>query len=120
MKRFLCASLTTRQNKINRKTQRYKMNISLTKRKHLLYHTILLLSLMSGVGVDLLLFELQAVFWRISVNSIYFYIFGVFNIYMFDACRRFAPDRCAATFWLYKKVHKMILSVIVLGVYCIR
>lgn len=93
------------------------MNISLTKRKYLLYLTILTL-LLSGVG-GVTYFSLvpEHYFGGYPLIPIYFYIFGVFNIYMFDACRRFAPDKILLLH-LAMKVLKMILSVIVLVVYC--
>ena len=67
------------------------MSINLTKRKYLLYLTLITL-LLSGVG-GVTYFSLvpEHYFGGYPLIPVFFYIFGVFNIYMFDACRRFAP-----------------------------
>lgn len=71
----------------NRKTQQHKMSINLTKRKYLLYLTLITL-LLSGVG-GVTYFSLvpEHYFGGYPLIPVFFYIFGVFNIYMFDACR---------------------------------
>ena len=94
------------------------MSISLTKRNFL--YQITLLTLIAGwVGAGILHYLLPGhYFGGYPLIPIYFYIFGVFNIYMFDACRRFAPDKILLLH-LAMKVLKIFLSVIVLVVYCI-
>ena len=69
------------------------MSINLTKRKYLLYLTLITL-LLSGVG-GVTYFSLvpEHYFGGYPLIPVFFYIFGVFNIYMFDACRRFAPEK---------------------------
>ncbi|MCD7790698.1 MAG: hypothetical protein LUH55_09280, partial [Bacteroides thetaiotaomicron] len=49
---------------------------------------------------------------------VYFYIFGLFSIYMFDACRRHAPQKLSLLY-LAMKMIKMILSLILLLIYCL-
>ncbi len=49
---------------------------------------------------------------------VYFYIFGLFSIYMFDACRRHAPQKMLLLY-LAMKMMKMILSLILLLIYCL-
>ena len=94
------------------------MSISRTKRKYLLYLTLLTLML-GGVG-GFTYFSLipEHYFGGYPLIPVYFYLFGVFNIYMFDACRKYAPDKMLLLY-LAMKVLKMILSIIVLVVYCI-
>ena len=93
------------------------MSINLSKRKYLLYLTLITL-LLSGVG-GVTYFSLvpEHYFGGYPLIPVFFYIFGVFNIYMFDACRRFAPEKMLLLH-LAMKVLKMILSVIVLVIYC--
>ena len=93
------------------------MSINLTKRKYLLYLTLITF-LLSGVG-GVTYFSLvpEHYFGGYPLIPVIFYIFGVFNIYMFDACRRFAPEKMLLLH-LAMKVLKMFLSVIVLVIYC--
>ena len=49
---------------------------------------------------------------------IYFYFFGLFSIYAFDACRRHAPQRMLLLYLAIKMI-KMILSLILVLIYCL-
>ena len=49
---------------------------------------------------------------------VYFYFFGLASIYMFDACRRHAPQRLLLLY-LAMKMIKMILSLILVLIYCL-
>ena len=93
------------------------MNISLTKRKYLLYLTILTL-LLSGVG-GVTYFSLvpEHYFGGYPFIPVYFFLFGLFEISMFDACRKHAPQKMLLLY-MAMKVMKMLLSVILLVVYC--
>ena len=95
------------------------MNMSITKRNFLGYLSILTLV---GGGLGALALALS---WNPDIISrgyplipVYFYIFGVFYIYMFDACRRHAPEKMVMLF-LVAKVLKMIVSVFLLIIYCV-
>ena len=55
---------------------------------------------------------------KIPFIPVYFYIFGLFSIYMFDACRRHAPQKMLLLY-LAMKMMKMILSLILLLIYCL-
>ena len=83
------------------------MNISKTKRNFIWWHT--LFAVISGaLGAVILHFALP----------IYFYFFGLFSIYAFDACRRHAPQRMLLLY-LATKMIKMILSLILVLIYCL-
>ena len=79
------------------------VNISKTKRNFIWWHT--LFAVISGA--------LGAV-----IIPIYFYFFGLFSIYAFDACRRHAPQRMLLLY-LATKMIKMILSLILVLIYCL-
>ena len=49
----------------------------------------------------------------------YFYLFGLFSIYMFDTCRQHAPQKMLLLYLAIKMV-KMILSIILVLKMCIR
>lgn len=49
---------------------------------------------------------------------VYFFLFGLFGISMFDACRKYAPQKMLLLY-MAMKVLKMLLSVILLVVYCL-
>ena len=92
------------------------MNMSITKRNFLSYLTILTL-VGGGLGALVLHYlEPGHYFGGYPLIPVYFYIFGVFYIYMFDACRRHAPDKMVMLF-LIAKVLKMIISVFLLIIY---
>ena len=76
------------------------MSINLTKRKYLLYLTLITL-LLSGVG-GVTYFSLvpEHYFGGYPLIPVFFYIFGVFNIYMFDACRRISRIASSFSIWI--------------------
>ena len=94
------------------------MNMSITKRNFLGYLSILTL-VGGGLGALVLHYlEPGHYFGGYPLIPVYFYIFGVFYIYMFDACRRHAPEMMVMLF-LVAKVLKMIVSVFLLIIYCV-
>ena len=90
------------------------MSISLTKRNFL--YQITLLTLIAGwVGAGILHYLLPGhYFGGYPFIPVYFFLFGLFEISMFDACRKHAPQKMLL---LYMAM-KMLLSVILLVVYC--
>ena len=82
------------------------MSISLTKRNFL--YQITLLTLIAGwVGAGILHYLLPGhYFGGYPFIPVYFFLFGLFEISMFDACRKHAPQKM------------LLLSVILLVVYC--
>ena len=94
------------------------MNMSITKRNFLGYLSILTL-VGGGLGALVLHYlEPGHYFGGYPFIPVYFYFFGLFSIYMFDACRRHAPQKLVLLY-LAMKVMKIILSVILLLIYCI-
>lgn len=94
------------------------VNISKTKRNFIGLHTLFGI-LSAGLGVIILHVALPGhYFGGYPFIPIYFYLFGLFNIYMFDACRRHAPQKMLLLY-LAMKMMKMILSMMLLLVYCL-
>lgn len=94
------------------------MNISKTKRNF-----ISLLTLFTTTAAVIVLFILHEVlpghyFGGFPLIPVYFYLFGLFNIYMFDACRRRAPQKLLLLY-LAMKMMKMLVSIFVLLIYCV-
>lgn len=94
------------------------MNITTTKRNFIGLHT--LFAIVSSVcGAVILHVALPGhYFGGYPFIPIYFYMFGLFSIYMFDACRLHAPQRLLLLY-LATKMIKMILSIIVVLIYCL-
>ena len=93
------------------------VNISKTKRNFIGLHTLFGI-LSAGVGAVILHVALPGhYFGGYPFIPIYFYMFGLFNIYMFEACRRHAPQKMLLLY-LAMKVMKMILSMMLAVVYC--
>ena len=90
------------------------VNISKTKRNFIWWHT--LFAVISGaLGAVILHFALPGhYFGGYPFIPIYFYFFGLFSIYAFDACRRHAPQRMLLLY-LATKMIKMILSLILVS-----
>lgn len=94
------------------------MSISRTKRNFI--GLLTLFTLLSGGLVVFVLHELLPghYFGGFPLIPVYFYLFGLFNIYMFDACRLHAPQKLSLLY-LAMKMMKMILSILLLMIYCI-
>ena len=94
------------------------VNISKTKRNFIWWHT--LFAVISGaLGAVILHFALPGhYFGGYPFIPIYFYFFGLFSIYAFDACRRHATQRMLLLY-LATKMIKMILSLILVLIYCL-
>lgn len=94
------------------------MSISITKRKFLVTLTLITL-LASGAGAAALHFLWPGhYFGGYPLIPVYFYLYGIFYIYMFDACRYRAPKKLVMLF-LGMKVLKFIMSVFLLVIYCV-
>lgn len=93
------------------------MNISKTKRNFICWHTLFAV-ICGAIGAVILHFALPGhYFGGYPFIPVYFYFFGLFSIYMFDACRRYAPQKMLLLY-LAIKVVKMVLSLILLVTYC--
>ena len=93
-------------------------NISKTKRNFIALHTVYAI-LSAVLGAVILHFALPGhYFGGYPFIPTYFYIFGLFSIYMFDACRLHAPQKLLLLY-LAIKILKMILSIILVLIYCL-
>lgn len=96
----------------------YIMNMSITKRNFLVFLTLFTL-VTSGMGALILHYCVPGhYFGGYPLIPVYFFIFGVFYIYMFDACRRHAPEKMLHLF-LVVKVLKLLVSVFLMVIYCV-
>lgn len=94
------------------------MSISITKRNFL--YQITLLSIIAGwTGAGIFHYILPGhYFGGYPFILVYFFLFGIFEISMFDACRKHTPQKLLLLY-MAMKVMKMLLSVILLVVYCL-
>ena len=94
------------------------VNITKTKRNFIGLHTLFAI-IGAGLGAVILHIALPGhYFGGYPFIPVYFYLFGLFSIYMFDACRLHAPQKMLLLYLAIKMV-KMILSIILVLIYCI-
>lgn len=93
------------------------MSISITKRNFLGLHT--LFAAISGGGGYAVVHQYfpENEFEAYPIIPLYFYLYGVFGIYIFDICRKHAPGKLLLLY-LAMKVLKLLLSIIFIVVYC--
>ncbi len=93
------------------------MGISTTKRKFLINQTIFT-AIVGGLGALILKYWLPEDYFNGFIFVlVYYYLFGLFNIHMFEICRRNAPQKLVLVY-LALKVMKIIVSVAVMLIYC--
>lgn len=94
------------------------MSISKTKRNFL--GLLTLFTILSGsVGAVILHYLLPGSYFKgYPFILIYFFIFGVFNIYMFDACRQYAPQKLLLVY-MAMKIIKFLMSAVIMVFYCV-
>ena len=116
----VCVSKRKRRDRLIRTAEKHNdmVNISKTKRNFIGLNT--LFAILSGAAGALILHIALPghYFGGYPFIPVYFYIFGLFSIYMFDACRRHAPQKMLLLY-LAMKMIKMILSLILLLIYCL-
>lgn len=94
------------------------MSISLTKRNFLVQLAVLTLVVGWG-GAGFLYYVLpEHYFEGYPFIPGYFFLFGVFEIAMFDACRKYAPKRLLQLY-LAIKILKMLFAFFFLIAYCV-
>lgn len=94
------------------------MSMSITKRNFLVFLTLFTF-IAGGAGALILhLLEPGHYFGGYPLIPVYFFIFGVFYIYMFDACRSHAPEKMLLLF-LVAKILKLLVSVFLMIIYCV-
>ena len=95
------------------------MSISMTKRSFLTWYTLYIFVFAWGVGLTLGMGFPSYYFDWYPFIPIFFYLFGWFYIYMFDACRIYAPNKRQLVY-LGMKAIKMILSISILLFYSVK
>lgn len=94
------------------------MSISKTKRNFIMLLTLFTI-ICGGVGMLILHFNLPEHYFKwFPYIPIFFYVMGIASIYAFDSCRSHAPNK-TGLLYMALKVVKLILSVVLLLVYCI-
>ena len=95
------------------------MSISLTKRLFLTWYTFYIIICAWVVGLTLGIGFPSFYFKWYPFIPIFFYLFGWFYIYMFDACRLYAPQKQQFVY-LGMKAIKMMLSMGILLFYAVK
>ncbi len=95
------------------------MSISLTKKLFITWYTLLMLVTGWTIGPAIALWIPEHYFEWYPFIPVFFYIFGWFTIYMFEACRRYAPKKIQLVYLGTKSI-KMLFSIMVLLIYAIK
>lgn len=95
------------------------MSISLTKKIFVTWYTLLMLVAGWTIGPAIALWMPQHYFEWYPFIPVFFYIFGWFTICMFEACRRYAPQKMHLVYIGTKSI-KMLFSLIVLLIYAVK
>ena len=99
--------------------EREEMSTSLTKKIFITRYTLLMLVAGWIIGPILAMGFPEHYFGWYPFIPVFFYIFGWFSISMFEACRRYAPQKMQLVY-LATKGFKMFFSLIVLLVYAVK
>ena len=95
------------------------MSISLTKKLFVTWFTLLILVSGWTIGPLLATWFPEHYFEWYPFIPVFFYIFGWFDISIFEACRRYAPQKMQLVY-LGTKAIKMFFSLIVLLIYSVK
>jgi len=95
------------------------MSISLTKKLYLSWFTLLMFVASWTIGLAIANWMPEHYFEWYPFIPVFFYIFGWFTIYMFEACRRYAPQKIQLVY-LGTKGIKMFFSLIILLIYAVK
>ncbi len=95
------------------------MSISLTKRLFLTWYTLYLIVAAWVIGFALGVGFPEHYFEWYPFIPVFYYLFGWFYIYMFDACRKFAPQKVQLVYLCMKGI-KMIGSMGILLFYAVH
>lgn len=88
-------------------------------KKIFLFHTTLLSLIVGWAGAALFYYVLpQHSFAGYPLIPVYFFLFGLLEISIFDVCRKNAPQKLLMLYMGMKSM-KMLISVIFLAVYCL-
>ena len=95
------------------------MSISLTKKLFITWYTLLMLVAGWTIGPAIAIWLPEHYFEWYPFIPVFFYIFGWFTIYMFEACRRYAPQKMQLVYLSTKGI-KMFFSLIILLIYAVK
>ena len=95
------------------------MIISHTKKLFITWHTLLMLVAGWTIGPAIATWWPERYFGWYPFIPVFFYIFGWYTISMFEACRRFAPQKIQLVY-LGSKAIKMVFSLMVLLIYALK
>lgn len=95
------------------------MSISQTKKLFITWYTLLMLVTGWTIGPAIALWIPEHYFEWYPFIPVFFYIFGWFTIYMFEACRRYAPKKIQLVYIGTKSI-KMLFSLMILLIYAIK
>lgn len=95
------------------------MSVSLTKKLYLTWFTLLMFVTGWTVGPVIATCMSEHYFEWYPFIPMFFYIFGWFTIYMFEACRKYAPKKIQLVY-LGTKAIKMFFSLIILLIYSVK
>ena len=95
------------------------MSISLTKKLFVTWFTILILVSGWTIGPVLATWLPEHYFEWYPFIPAFFYIFGWFDISIFETCRRYAPQKIQLAY-LGTKAIKMLFSLMVLLIYAVK
>ena len=95
------------------------MSISLTKKLFVTWFTVLILVSGWTIGPVLATWFPEHYFEWYPFIPVFFYIFGYFDISIFETCRRYAPQKMQLAY-LGTKAIKMLFSLMVLLIYAVK
>lgn len=95
------------------------MSISLTKKLFVTWFTVLILVSGWTIGPILATWFPEHYFEWYPFIPVFFYIFGYFDISIFEFCRRYAPQKMQLVY-LGTKAIKMLFSLMVLLIYAVK
>ena len=95
------------------------MSISLTKKLFVTWFTLLMLVSGWTIGPILATWFPEHYFTWYPFIPVFFYLFGWFNISVFEFCRKWAPQKMQLVY-LGTKAIKMLFSLMVLLVYSVK
>ena len=94
-------------------------SISPTQKLFVVWYTLLMLVTGWSIGPAIAVWMPEHYFGWYPFIPVFFYIFGWFDISMFEACRRLAPQKMQLVY-LGTKAIKMLFSLMVLLIYAIK
>ena len=95
------------------------MSITLTKKLFVTWFTVLILVSGWTIGPILATCFPEHYFEWYPFIPVFFYIFGYFDISIFEFCRRYAPQKMQLVY-LGTKAIKMLFSLMVLLIYAVK